>query len=199
MLVENSGADIAITAEINLSSTSLGNSCNVILSGYDASTGMSLANKVFTGGRFRSDDWAKVTNVALNKTAMAQFLQVIQTKFDDMVANGHGIIVDISFSESSQMLTSTELGTDYLSFADQIENWMAENAYKNYYHIQGVTDRQMILDDVRIPLRDPKTGRNYSASRFAQGFYAFLRRLLGDRVQSVKRQVKGNKLYITIN
>lgn len=199
MVVENSGADISITAEIDLNSSSQGNSCNVILSGYDAYTGASMANKVFTGARYYTNDWGKVTNATLNKRAMAEFLEVLQQKFDEITNNGRSIIIDISIGNDSHLKTSSEIGDDYLSLSDQIEGWMEDHAYKNYYHIQGVTDNQMIFDDVRIPVRDQKNGANYTSTKFSKELYGWLRRVLGTNVGKVERQVKGNKIYFIIH
>ena len=48
---------------------------------------------------------------------------------------------------------------------DQIEDWVADHAYKNNYHIQGSTELEMIFDDIRIPLKDGN-GRNYNINQF---------------------------------
>ena len=71
---------------------------------------------------------------------------------------------------------------------------MDSNAYKNNYHIQGTTDKQMIFDDVRIPLKDPKTGNNYNTNKFALEIFKFLKKI-GLQVQ---RDIKGTTIYITI-
>lgn len=65
---------------------------------------------------------------------------------------------------------SSEPGNSGLPLSDQLEEWMAKNAFKNNYHIQGITDTKMIFDDVRIPLKDGN-GNNYSSNKFALEFF----------------------------
>ena len=77
--------------------------------------------------------------------------------------------------------------------ADEIELWMSENAYKNNYHIQGTTDKQMIFDDVRIPLKD-KNGNNYNVNKFGLEFLKFARK---NNLQ-ITRDISNNSLVITI-
>ena len=71
---------------------------------------------------------------------------------------------------------------------------MEEHAFQNNYHIQGTTDKLMVFDDVRIPLKDITTGKNYNINRFALELFKFAR-TLGLNVQ---RNIKGNTLYFTI-
>ena len=52
----------------------------------------------------------------------------------------------------------------------------------------------MIFDDVRIPLKDPNTGRNYNINRFALELFKFAKEL-GINVQ---RSINGNTLYFSI-
>ena len=86
------------------------------------------------------------------------------------------------------------VGSQGLQLGDELELCMEEHAYKNNYHIQGTTDRQMIFDDVRIPLKDPDTGNNYNTNKFALEILQFLRGL----GLKITRDIKGNTIYITI-
>lgn len=192
-LIELSGADIYVEAEISLLLSPTGNSVKVILTAYDAATGGSLANKVAESGKFYTDDIGKLAARAIEGTAEG-FLNVIQAKFDDIVANGRSVTVSFGFDEASAYAMSAEVGSQGLTLSDEIELFMEENAYCNNYHIQGTTDKQMVFDDVRIPLRDPKTGNNYSANKFALSIFRFMRSL----GLQVARDVKGTAIYITI-
>jgi hypothetical protein len=73
------------------------------------------------------------------------------------VVNGKSIIVNIGFDENSTYNTSSKVGTDGMQLSDELELWMENNTFKNYYHIQGTTEKSMIFDEVRIPLKDPGT------------------------------------------
>ena len=193
MIIQQSGADIYVEAEVDVLMSSSGNSVKIIVTGYESSTGNSLSNKVGESGKFYTDDIGKLASKAIESVA-EDFLNTMQMKFTDVVNNGKSIMVVFGFAEDSQMLMSSEVGTQGLQLSDELEMWMEEHAYKNNYHIQGTTDHQMIFDDVRIPLKDPNTGNNYNPNKFALEIFKFMRSL-GVQIQ---RDIKGNTIYITI-
>jgi len=192
-IVEMSGADVYVQAEVIAERSQSGNSVKLILTAYECSTGNSLSNKVGESGRFYTDDFNKLSSKAV-ESCVDDFLNVMQTKFTDIVNNGKSIIIDISFSPESKYKMSSEVGDDGLPLSDQIEIWMEENAFKNNYHIQGTTDVRMIFDDVRIPLKDQSTGNNYNPNKFGLEMFKFFRELR----MSITRDIKGNTIYITI-
>ena len=191
-IIQMSGADVYVQAEVNENRSASGNSINLVLTAYEASTGNSLSNKVGESGKFYTDDFAKLTTKATESISQ-DFLNVMQTKFTDIVNNGKSVNVDISFSQASVTKMSSEIAPENLPLSDQIEIWMEKNAYKNNYHIQGTTDLRMIFDDVKIPLKD-STGKNYNPNKFALEIFKFFRSL---NLQ-VEKDIKGNTIYITI-
>jgi len=192
-IIQMSGADIYVQAEVVIDYGNSGNSVKLILTGYEASTGNSLSNKVGESGRFYTEDFNKLSSKAV-ESCIEDFLNVMQSKFTDIVNNGKSVIVDISFDPGSQYKMSSEIGSDGLPLSDQIEAWMEKNAYKNNYHIQGTTDLKMILDDVKIPLKDATTGNNYNPNKFALEIFKFFK---GLGLQPAK-DVKGSTIYITV-
>lgn len=192
MIIQQSGADIYVDAEIDVLLSGSGNSVKVIVTAYDISTGNSLSNKVGESGKFYTDDIGKLASKAIESQA-DDFLNVMQAKFNDIVLNGRSISVSIGFAQTSQYAMSSEVGNDGLALSDELESWMSENAYKNNYHIQGTTDKQMIFDDVRIPLKD-KDGNNYNINKFGLELMKFTRKL----GLQISRDIKNNTLVITI-
>ena len=192
-IIQNSGADIYVEAEVDVLLSSAGNSVKIILTAYESSTGNSLSNKVGESGKFYTDDIGKLATKAVENCA-EEFLNTMQNKFTDIVNNGKSIIIHFGFDENSEYLMSSEVGTQGLLLSDELELWMEEHAYKNNYHIQGTSDNQMIFDDVRIPLKDPATGNNYNPNKFALEIFKFLRTL----GLQISRDIKGNTIYITI-
>lgn len=192
MIIQQSGADVYVDAEMNVLLSSSGNSVKVIVTAYDISTGNSLSNKVGDSGKFYTDDIGRLASKAIESCA-DEFLNTMQMKFNDIVQNGRSISVTIGFAPASAMSMSTETGGGGLTLADEIELWMSENAYKNNYHIQGTTDKQMIFDDVRIPLKD-KNGNNYNVNKFGLEFLKFARK---NNLQ-ITRDISNNSLVITI-
>lgn len=192
-LIELSGADIYVEAEMDILLSNTGNSVKVIVSAYDISTGASLANKVGESGKFYTDDIGKLASKAIESCA-EEFLNTIQMKFNDIVENGRSVMINFGFDQNSAYSMSSEVGNQGLQLSDEIELWMEEHAYKNNYHIQGTTDMQMIFDEVRIPLKDPKNQSNYNPNKFGLEIFKFMRSL-GLQIQ---RDIKGTTIYITI-
>ena len=120
-------------------------------------------------------------------------MNVIQSKFYDIVENGRSISVTIGVADGSQWLMSTELGAEGMILSDRLEIWMEENAYKGNYHIQGTTDRQMIFDDVRIPLKD-ENGRTYNINKFALK----LAKLFSQMGIRIERSISTGTLVVTL-
>jgi len=192
-IIQMSGADVYVQAEVIFEKGQSGNSIKLILTAYEASTGNSLSNKVGESGRFYTEDFNKLASKAV-ESCVEDFLSVMQNKFTDIVNNGKSVIIDISFDPTSQQKMSSEIGSDGLPLADQLEQWMEKNAFKNNYHLQGTTDVRMIFDDVRIPLKDQATGNNYNPNKFALEIFRFLKSL---GLQPAK-DIKGSTIYITI-
>ena len=117
----------------------------------------------------------------------------MQTKFNEIVNNGQSVVVEISFAEGSQFTMDSEMGSFGLPLSDQIEAWMAKNALKNNYHIQGTTKLKMVFDEVSIPIKD-KTGKKYTSNNFALEVFKYLKSL----ALEPSKDIKGNTIYITI-
>lgn len=192
-IIQMSGADVYVQAEVSSLKTETGSSVTLVLTAYEASTGNSLSNKVGESGKFYTDDFGKLASKAV-ESCVADFLNVMQIKFTDIVNNGKSVIIDISFDANSTYKMSSEIGADKLPLSDQIEMWMEKNAFKNNYHIQGTTALKMIFDDVRIPLKDPANG-NYNPNKFALEIFKFFK---GIGLQPTK-DIKGSTIFITIN
>lgn len=192
-IVAASGADISIEADININQQSNGTSVRVGLSAREVSTSNVLASKIGDSGRFYTTDIGKLGEKAIEK-GMDDFLATMQNSFNDMIVNGRSISVEISFDEMSDYDMSSEVGSSGDELRDVLEEWMEQNAYKNYYHIQGTTDKSMIFDEVRIPLKN-ENGTNYNASKFGKQLGDFFKNDLG---LEVKRTVSVGKLFIMV-
>lgn len=192
MIIQNSGADIFVEADISLNRQSDGNSVRVALKAYEASTAKILASKVGDSGRFYTTDIGKLGTKAIDKV-MPEFLATMQQSFNDIMINGRSIVVNISFDEASSFDTSSEVGSGD-ELRDVLEEWMEQNSYKNYYHIQGTTAKKMIFDDVRIPLKDPTTGNNYNINKFSRSLGNFFKSI----GMPAERDLNGGTLYIKV-
>lgn len=181
-----SGADIYVSVEVFVQKSGSGNSVKLILTGYDTFTGQSLSNKVGESGKFYTDDIAKLSKKAV-ESCDEEFLNTLNEKFGQIVENGRSVKIDIAFDESSEYNMDSEINQNGDLISDVLEDWLDENAYKNYFHLQGITESSMIIDDFRIPLRDER-GRNYRSSKLASAIRKYIRSLN----LSVKTDVEGS-------
>jgi hypothetical protein len=191
IIINQSGADIYISAEINYQSSSSGNSIRLILSANEVSTGNSLANAVGFSDKWYTDDVARLTIKAI-ENSITEFLNVMQSKFTEIVNNGRSLNVEIGFDSNSKYNFASEFKN--LPLSDLTEEWFMKNAYQENYHIQGTTNIKMILDDVKIPLKDPISGNNYNPNKFALKLYSFYKEL----GLEVVKDVVNSTIFITI-
>lgn len=192
-IIEMSGCDIFVIAEVDSKKDNSGSSVNVILSAYEVSTGNSLSNKIGSSGKFFTDDVGKLTSKAVEK-CIDEFTHVMTAKFIEIEKKGNSVLVDVSFAEGSSLNMTSEIGKDKLALSDVLEDWFSKNSFNNNYHIQGSTNFKMIFDDVRIPLRD-KNGNKFSSNKYALEIFNFLKSI---GLQPSK-EIKGSSIYITIN
>lgn len=192
LIIQQSGADIYVEAEISILDSPTGNSVKIIMSGYDISTGNSLANAVCESGKFYTDDYGKLASRATD-TGIDVFLNSMQNKLMDMAENGQSISLTIGFAQNSMLSMSTEVGDERLPLSDDIEMFVAGNSYKENYHIQGTSDKQMIFDDIRIPLTDVE-GRTLNANKFGLKLLQYFR----SRNIKIERSISNNMIVITI-
>lgn len=192
-IIELSGADIYIETEATVQRSEGGNSVTVIITAYDAFSGFSLANKVKTSPKFYTENYEKLTEKAC-EGLVEDFLNTLQSKFDEIVENGRIATLSITFAAGSSTDLDTEVGTPPELLSDKIENWLEKNAYKGYFHTSGVTATKMLVDELRVPFKDAN-GNNYRISKFAAEFRNFLK---SQGLEST-RDIQGNKIFITIN
>lgn len=199
-IIDMSGADIYVEAEITCLQKNVNGQSNmesrvkIIISAYDASTGMALSNKIGESGTFYTNDIAKLGIKAIS-TCADDFLRVMQEKFTYMAENGRPAMLQIGLSKSSEYNLDSEIGSRGLQLKDEIELWVEEHAYNGVYHLQGATSTKMIIDDMQLPPVDINTGKSYTLSHLGIEFMKFFRTL----GISISRNIRSNTLYITIN
>lgn len=198
-IIDMSGADIYVEADILCHQTGAYSGGNpetrvkIAVTAYDCATGMSLANKIGESGTFYTSDIARLGMKAITSCA-DDFLRVMQMKFTDITENGRSLMLQIGFDENSDYSMESTVGMQGLTLQDEIELWVSDHAHNGDYHLQGASPSKMVFDDVKLPLLDAATGKNYGASKFGLELLKFFRSL----GMQITRSVKGNTLYITI-
>lgn len=180
-IIQMSGADIYVQSEVSVVAGSYNPECGkasskvtLILTAYEISSGNSLSNKIGES-RYSCGDVGRLASDAVEGIA-DEFLNVMQSKFDDIVENGVEIIVDFTINQAATYTFDDEFGPDQYPLRDVLSTWIEESAYKNQwdYGADGSLKQTFLL---RIPLKDQKTGSNYSASKFATEIMKYLKTL----------------------
>lgn len=184
-VIKMSNADVIINTEVFVQNSSSGNSVKLIIEGVDAYTAQSLSNKTGESGKFYTDDVAKLSTKAV-ESCIESFLDTMNEKFGKIVENGRSVRINIGFDENSEYDMDTEVGNDGDLLSDSLEIWMEDNAYNNYFHLEGISQFEMTIDDFRIPLKD-KNGRNYRASKVSSKLRKYIKNTLGLEVKQGKR------------
>ena len=187
-----SGADIYVEVEARITESENGNSATVVMTAYDAFSGESLANKVGNSPSFYTDQFEKLIEKAV-ESEVDNFLNTIQEKFTDMIENGRTVVLNIGIEQGAGFDLDAEMDDSGYFLSELIEEWVVNNAYKNYAHLQGTTSTKMIFDIVKVPLKTER-GRPYRVSRFA----VQLRKYLNSKGLEADRVINGNNIVLTI-
>ena len=185
-ILDRARADIYIELETAMETRSTGShAAVVIMRAFLSANGMSLGNRV---GR---SQWSRVSESQLIEKAIElesePLLAMMQEKFDGFFADGVPIQLNVSAREGAENDLETWVGD--LTVGDIVEEWVADNAWKNQYDLTALTAKRMFFGEVRIPMRDPQTCRNFSPLNFGQ---QLRRHLAQNRVRSTVTLTNGN-------
>jgi|GEM_PF-149065 len=207
-LIEASGADIYVEVEANQQTSSSGNSVRLIINSYDAFTGRNMGSKTSESGKWYTDNFDGLVEKCIFKKngdkvvlLLEEFLNTMQSKFDEIKENGRAIKVIFGLSANSGYDFDTEIAPSGDQLKDVVEDWIEANAYRNVYHFQGSTDKEMIFDEVYIPLRD-EMDKNFTPSKFTRLVRKFCNSLSPaddpDAKLKVDDSFRGGTIYITL-
>jgi hypothetical protein len=174
VIVKNSGADIFIVVDINVERGGSGTEVKMIIQGYESATARSLSNKDAASGKFYTDDIAKLAGKCVDNIK-EDFLNVLQSKFTEIVNNGRSLYVEFVVSPDASLNFQSEIGDDGDLLSELIMEWLKKNSYKNYAKKGGSTALKIIYDDVRIPLKRQDDGTNYEIEEFGKILRKYLR------------------------
>lgn len=197
MVLQMSGADIYVEAEVNVvrHTQRNANSVSVILEAYQTGTDNFLAVKEGNSRINQTEDIGLLTAQAMD-TITESFLNLLQLKFDDIVANGQSIYVQFSLGANAKVNFDSEIPKTGKLLSELIDDWFQKNALKGAFNNQGVTGNMLIISDARIPLKNPN---NPQANYTGQNFYTDINKYLRSLGLQVKREIgTNNKILITI-
>lgn len=192
-VIKMSGADIYIEVEANKDRSHTGNSVTCIMTAFDASSSESLANKVATSPRFKTENYEKLTQKAI-EAEVDNLLNTIQEKFNDIVKNGRTVTMEVGVEIGSDLDLDSEVDDSGAYLSEIIEEWVEENSHNNYFHVQGQSETRMVFDIIKIPLKDAN-GKNYRVSKFM----IKLRKFLKSKGIKADRTITGSSIVVTLS
>lgn len=163
-------ADIVIQLTWTVNQAGPKKSITFNLQGLDSYTDKQIATAAGTG----TPSFSAETPVLLEEAVLAHldnFNGTLQTHFDDMFENGREITIRIRKFESWTGDLETEYAGKELSVV--IEDWMKSNCVKGRFSTTDVTESQMYMEQVRIPLYDAN-GRAIDARGFCRDLQKML-------------------------
>ena len=193
-IIEVSGADIYVEVEPIVTESYNGATGGVILSAYDAVSGISLANHTDHSPSFYTKQYERLVLKAVEK-GLPEFIPQMTEGFQGMLMAGRILSLNVSVSTLADYDLDSPVSGGDLLLAEVIANWLGENSFKGQYHLQGMTATKLIVDQLRIPFFHPTNGQPYRAYLFAVKLRNFLRSIGYD----CERDVQGNKIFITLN
>lgn len=173
-IIQMSGADVYIEVDITVTRGQSGTEVHITMQALETATGRSLTTKDAYSNKYYTNDIAKLAAKCVDMIK-EDFLNVLQTKFTDIVNNGRSLYIEFVLDPSSKLTFQTEVGTEGDLLSESIVDWMGQNSFKNYAKKGAGTALKMIYDDVRIPLKDQSTGMNYEVESFGRLIRKYLK------------------------
>lgn len=197
-LLNYAAPDIYVTVEYEATQNGGLTIAKVILKGYDTSTGNNLGSK--TGNRSNQmNEPGLLVEGCLGGGMAEDFLNTMQTKFTEMLEDGRQVAVTFMFNENSAWKMDSPVpakGDGELQTI--IEDWVSDHAVKHNYQAPRATENALFFDDIRIPIRNPVTCRNYTTTNFGKDVIDFLNKDLA-MTPPAKRVVDRATITVTIN
>lgn len=145
-------------------------SITFILTGLDAYTDKQIAGASGTGEpSFTAELPILLEECVLNH--LDNFNNQLMDHFNDMVANGREVAMEIKTWDTWEYDLEEELGDDELQY--EIEDWVYENTVNGVFSLMDASEYSMEFEQIRIPLYN-EDGRAIDAKRWAKGLKDFL-------------------------
>lgn len=98
---------------------------------------------------------------------MDSFVERLQAHFDDLLANGREVVLDMRVFDGGRIDFETEF--DGYELNEIIDNWLADNCVNHRFSKSDATETMILYEQVRMPL--------YKSNGMAQDTYGFAREL----------------------
>lgn len=174
-ILQGNGCDMFVTVQVVKTKRGDNTSISLGLTLFDVASGAVYGSGGGPAGReIKGDDVAPLVELVMLNT-LDDFMNLIQDSFDRIVRDGRTIMIDFAISSQSGITMRTEVGANNDELADYISDWIEQNAYQNYAQKSGATKNLLSFSDVRIPIRDQVSGKNYTPSMFVRAIKNMLK------------------------
>ena len=175
-LLSTARPDIVLYVKWNVIPSGLRKSVNFTLSGIDAGTNKSQATATGTGPEVIGAPLEIMLETAvLDK--IDGFNNQLMTFFDEMVAKGREISVELQVFGNSPKKFNSEVNDEGDELSDLITKWMKDNTVNGASTLQTKTPTLMQFKGVRIPLRG-EDGSAFTSDDYGTKLRKFLRKTL---------------------
>lgn len=159
-------ADIILEIDWTVNTVGPKNSITYNLRALDAYSNKQVAGAEGTGKGSFSAEIPVLLEEAV-QDHMDAFVERLQAHFDDLLANGREVVLDMRVFDSSTVDFEKEF--DGKELVEIIDNWLADNCVNHRFSKSDATETMILYEQVRIPL--------YKANGMALDTYGFARDL----------------------
>lgn len=165
-------ADILLEVDWTISEVGPQKTVTYNLKGLDAYSNKQVAGAQGTGAPSFSAEVPVLLEEAVQDN-MDNFTAQLQAHFDDMMANGREVVIDVRVFDNGSGLTLEEEfnGTE---LSEILDDWMAENTVNHRFSKADATENYINYDQVRIPLYKAN-GMPQDTNDFTRTLAKFLR------------------------
>ena len=165
-------ADILLEVDWTISEVGPKKTVTYNLKGLDAYSNKQVAGAQGTGAPSFSAEVPVLLEEAVQDN-MDNFTAQLQAHFDDMMANGREVVIDVRVFDNGSGLTLEEEfnGTE---LSEIIDDWMAGNTVNHRFSKADATENYINYDQVRIPLYKAN-GMPQDTNDFTRTLAKFLR------------------------
>lgn len=165
-------ADILLEVDWTISEVGPKKTVTYNLKGLDAYSNKQVAGAQGTGAPSFSAEVPVLLEEAVQDN-MDNFTAQLQAHFDDMMANGREVVIDVRVFDNGSGLTLEEEfnGTE---LSEILDDWMEENTVNHRFSKADATENYINYDQVRIPLYKAN-GMPQDTNDFTRTLAKFLR------------------------
>ena len=195
MLKMTAKADLVLELSYTIVPQGFQNSVQFTLLAKDAGQG-TMAGSVTGNTEPSSGSIPEEMSAALN-LYMDAFSADLMKYFEDMVANGREILLNVNVTENfDEDLYTDSYGDDELMLL--IEDWVADNTKGGNYNLSDATETMMVFEQTRIPLEYERKGkmRKMDAGAFGSNLAKYLKSLGLEGTRSERSSLSEVNIFI---